>query len=108
MSKQLITPYLRDDMRRENRSSIRGETSEGLPFEIIVEFRPGAPKGALPYDIFCLHDTPDGNGETFIRQRAVSGLYVRTNGADAEPVTDEACEQPEDLLPEVVRNSDWW
>jgi len=35
MSKQLITTYLCDDMRREHRSSIRGEISEGLLPEVV-------------------------------------------------------------------------
>ena len=101
-----ITPYLCDSLRSAGRSSTFGLTTEDLPFDVIFMFRSSAPKGALPFDVYCAYQSRDGGGDVFIRQRA-DGLFVRTNGADAVAIDDEACATSDELLPQLVRDGDW-
>lgn len=77
----------------------RGLTSEGMPFEMIFEYPPGAPDGTLPIGITGSYSSRDGGGSFSIVQRP-DGSFEDSETGDTAPTAI-------DLIPWVIDEGDW-
>ncbi len=75
-----------------------GVTAEGLPFEVIITYEPGAPDGSPALLVTGSYGAEDGPGE-FRIERAPDGLYYRTGDPEGRKIPDE-------LFPWVVSDGE--